>query len=144
VAPSAESQLLWAFAPDTARRASMLATMAGGFIFPDMSPTGGTIRGIPAIVTDGLAAGKVALLDGASMVGAMEPFDLLVSTEGTVEMQTAPTQNSAAGTGASLVSLWQNNLTGIFARAPFGVKRIRNNAVALLNGVAWGGTIAAS
>jgi HK97 family phage major capsid protein len=144
VAPSAQSKLLWAFAPDAARRASMLATMAGSFLFPNMSPSGGSIRGIPAIVTDGLAAGKVALLDGASMVGALEPFGLLVSTEATVEMQTEPTQNSAAGTGASLVSLWQSDLTGIFARAPFGVKRIRNNAVALLNGVAWGGAIAAS
>lgn len=141
VEPAASSQLVLAVAPDVARRAAFLATLTG-FLFEKMTIAGGEIRGISVMPSDGLAAGRAVLIDAARLALAADLVTVDATEQAAVEMNTSPTQNPLApGTGASLVSLWQNNLVGVRAGTCIGAGKADANAVALLTGVAWGGAL---
>ena len=60
LAPTGDaSRLAWLLAPDVARRGSVLGA-AGGGVFPSLGPAGGEIRGVVALVSNGLPAGTAA------------------------------------------------------------------------------------
>ena len=68
-----------------------------------------------------------------------------MSREASLEMLDASLQqDGTAGTGASLVSLWQSNLVGLRAERELNWMRRSASAVAYLTGVAWGGAVNAS
>lgn len=114
--------------------------------FPDISLDGGTIEGIPAIVSD-YAGDNVALINASDIYMADEgEVAVDVSREASLEFKDGSnlSQDGAAGTGASLVSLWQNDMVGVRALKTVNWKLRRASAVAYLTSVSWGGAVPAS
>jgi HK97 family phage major capsid protein/HK97 family phage prohead protease len=131
--------------PETlALAASLLTNAFGQPEFPTLTPTGGTLRGIPVYTTQ-YAANQSG---GGNLVIALKPneialaddgqVDVSVSTEASVEMSDAPTNRSDTPTAASLVSLWQTNSIGIKAERFVNWTKRRTGAVVYMDDANWG------
>ena len=128
------------------RMATLRAGPGGGLAFPDMTPTGGTIVGVPALVSTQTpaAAGSPTtdslwLIDASGIAANAETIEVSMSRQASVEMDSAPGQdavNPDAPT-APVVSLWQANSVGIMASVWFGAEVVRSGSVAVLEGVSW-------
>lgn len=140
VEPTEDSRLMFGMNPRVLRDAALLTSTAGGFLFPDLTITGGNIRGIPCVPSAALAAGEIALFDGSGLVGNAG-LAKLKSTDATIEMSDAPGQDGSAGTGSTMVSLWQSGLVGIISRVEFAATRLRDSAVVKMTGCDWGGSV---
>jgi HK97 family phage major capsid protein/HK97 family phage prohead protease len=99
---------------------SLMVSSLGVPLFPQMTPQGGVLVGIPVIATNqpasigspisdiivGVKAGEIYLADdGVVTVDA--------SDQASVEMVDSSSQTGVSGTGASLVSFWQTGLLGL-------------------------------
>lgn len=123
---------------------TMMVNSLGQDEFPNLTVTGGRLRGIPVITSNYLAR----FTGAGNIVIAVNPQEIFLSDDGQVtvdvsreaslEMSDAPSQNGAAGTGASLVSLWQNNMVGLRAERFVNWARRRTTAVAYMDDVNWG------
>lgn len=135
---------VWLMSASNALALSLLLNPLGQREFPNIGMNGGTFEGLPVIVSQHM--GSVVALVNASDIYEADSGEINVdmSREASLEMSSAPTQNGIAGTGASLVSLWQNNLVGIRAEKTVNWKRRRASAVAYLTGAVWGGAVPAS
>ena len=114
-----------------------------------MTPQGGSIAGIPVIVSDYLpavgspAVTAVMLIDAAGIAADSEIVTLDTTTHATLEMTTAPTStvgglgSPSAPVAAEMVSLWQTNSRGLRASRYYGFRKLREDAVAVLEGGAW-------
>jgi hypothetical protein len=60
------------------------------------------------------------------------------SRQSSVSILDDPTMDSTTPTAATLVSLWQNNLVGLMASAVFGAQKLNDNAIAIVENIAWG------
>jgi hypothetical protein len=60
-----------------------------------------------------------------------------MSRHASLQQDNVPTQNALTGTGSTMVSLWQTNCVAIEALAWFAALRIRSNAVAAIDAIAW-------
>jgi hypothetical protein len=123
--------------PSTANRLATKATPAGEQVFPDMAPLGGTLAGVPVLVSDQAPAedssgAKAVLLDATAIVGNAEIVTLDASQSAAVQLSNSP----AAG-AAGLTSAFQTNTTFLKARRWFGYRLIRSTGVALLEGLSW-------
>jgi hypothetical protein len=133
----ARSQLFLLMTSATAKVLSVMHTNAGDAAFPGMAYNGGTIGGIQAVVSDGVPAGTMLLVDAQQVAAASDAVVLSASTEGIVQMDTAPDSPISAGTG--MVSLWQLNMTGLRAERFFGVQKLTTTGVCVLTGVSYTG-----
>jgi HK97 family phage major capsid protein len=114
--------------------------------FPDLGINGGMMEGIPVVAsqyaapTTGEYGNLVILLNAPDIFLADDgQVTVDVSREASLEMLDGSlTQDGAAGTGASLVSLWQNNLLGLRAERYITWKKRRSEAVAYIDDVNWG------
>src|SRR5690606_2545849 len=105
----------------------------------------GELAGVPAMVSDAVPDGTVTLVDGAGIAGNVGRVSIDISNKVAIEMLSAELQqNPDEGVGTDLVSMWQNHLEAIMARAYFAVRRMRTNATARLAGVTGGPEEAAS
>jgi HK97 family phage major capsid protein len=123
---------------------SLMRNTLGNREFPDLTVRGGTLEGFPVIVSQHLASlGSPS----TGMIVAVSTKDIFLADDGqavidasdqaSLEMDDAPSQDGAAGTGASLVSLWQNNLLGLKAERFITWKKARATAVQYLSPVAY-------
>ncbi len=62
---SGASKLYWVASVDVAKKASTLADTAGGAAFAAMSPSGGELCNLPALVASGVPAGSLYLIDAS-------------------------------------------------------------------------------
>jgi HK97 family phage major capsid protein len=138
VQPTAESRLLFGASADVARAASTLLTASGGFLFPEMSPTGGRMLGIDVQVSDALDVGQLMLMDAGGIAGESELITVQASDDTTIEMESEPEGSAVEPTATEKVSMFQTNSTAIMSTAWFGAKRFRDDAVAIIDGIAWG------
>jgi HK97 family phage major capsid protein len=137
----------WIMSPTTAMALSLMLTSLGNRQFPTIDMTGGTLEGLPVIVSQ--SAGLVGASDGSHIVVLVHAPSILLADDGmvavdasreaSVEMSDAPTNQSANGTGASLVSMWQTNSTAIRAERWVNWVKGRSAAVSYLTAVHWGG-----
>jgi len=136
---------VWIMSTTNALALSMMVNTLGQREFPNITMKGGLFEGMPVIASR-YASNIVALVNASDIYEADEgEVAVDMSREASLEMKdSALTQDGAAGTGASLVSLWQNNLVGLRAEKTVNWKRRRASAVAYLTGVAWGGAVPAS
>ena len=127
----ASSRLVLVVSPATA--ASLAVKMTGGLLaFPDMTPQGGSIAGIPVFVSAGLPGDTALLVDASQLLVASAPITLDSSNATTVQMNDAP------GEGASnATSMFQTNSTAMKAEQHFGVQAMTGNAVVVIEGVDW-------
>jgi hypothetical protein len=102
--------------PAVARYLAFLRNALGQPAFPGMTPTGGTLEGVPVRVSQYLAnnggsGGAPFILVDESEVYLADDGSVTVdaSEQASIEMNDAPTSNSGTPTAASLVSMWQTN-----------------------------------
>lgn len=130
----------------TAMALSLMQNALGQPQFPGITMNGGTFMGLPVVtsqyVTDGSPGGAIIILVNASDIFLADDGQVTVdvSREASLEMSNAPTQDGGAGTGAQLVSLWQNNLMALRAERFVNWKRRRDEAVQYLSDVAYSAT----
>jgi hypothetical protein len=90
---------------------SVAAGIAGTQAVPSTSVTGGTLQGVPVIVSASAPAGTLTLIDAAAVLLADDgEIDISVSSEANVMLDSAPVPGTTA-----YMSLWQHNLVGILA-----------------------------
>ena len=103
-----------------------------------MSITGGTIFGIPVVVSNNVG-NRVILLHAPSILFADEGgVRVDVSREATVQMDSTPTDTVDATTVYQ--SLWQRNLIGLKAERMITWIRARTAAVRYISAAAYVGT----
>lgn len=133
----ADSRPLFVASPDVAQRAATLSG-SGGRAFPDMSPMGGSMAGVPVVVTDGLDAGTLGLLDCAAIAGDVAGIEIKRAEHATIQMSDAP--DSPATTSTTYLPLWQNNYTAIMPQIYLAAERLRDSAWAKITGLQWNGS----
>lgn len=120
----------------TARGLTLKLSATGDTAFPDMGLFGGEIvNGLPVLVSDQCPADFVLAVDAASVIGDSDTVVVDASRYSTVDMGGPPDSPPSAGT--NVLSLWQQNLSGLRAERLFGFSVARAGAVAALSGVAW-------
>lgn len=121
----------------TALALSLMQNPLGQTEFPNVGMSGGTLFGLPVIVSEYVPAGIVALVNASDIyLGDEGGIDISMSTEASLQMDDAPDNPTTATT--VLVSLWQRNLVGFRAERAINWARRRDSAVAYLTGVEWG------
>lgn len=127
----------------TALALSLMQNALGQPEFPGISMNGGTLLGIPVIVSeylanDGGSAGGIVVLANANDIYFADEggFQVDLSMEASVQMDDAPDNPSTASTVH--VSLWQRNLVGFRAERTVNWARRRSASVSWLDAVTWG------
>jgi hypothetical protein len=107
-----------------------------GAQFLDVGARGGTIGGVPVVVTSNIAGdtsgGSIGLIDAARVVVAAGDVSVDTATQAAVEMSSTPTSPVAAAT--VLVSLWTHNMIGLKVERFVNWQRAEDTAVALVTG----------
>ncbi len=124
---------------------SMMVNTLGNNDFPDISMMGGKVRGFPVIVSENLTAvGSpstqtiVAVKAGDVYLADDGVVTVDASSEASVEMlDSSLVQDGTAGTGTSLVSLWQAGLLGLKAQREITWKLRRATAVQYISPAAY-------
>ncbi len=100
------SRVSIAMGPTTAMYLSSLLTTSGQFAFPALGLTGGSIWGIPTLVSKA-AAGLIAVVDGSRILVADDGFMTVdVSSQAALQFSDAPSAGAA-----SSISLFQTSTT---------------------------------
>jgi HK97 family phage prohead protease len=125
-----------------AQALAMMTNPLGQQEFPTMRATGGTVYGMPVIVSDYVPSATVVLVNATDIFLA-DDGDVSVDTsmEASLEMSDAPAHDASTPTGASLVSLWQTNSVGVKAERIINWMRGRTQSVAYLTSADWGGPV---
>jgi hypothetical protein len=131
------SRLVALASTDVAMKAATLGAEGGG-TFPSMTPAGGQLRGLNCLVSSGMLAGQLAVLDAAQVAAAGSEVDVQVSSQSDVEMSSTPAHDAVTPTPATLVSMWQTNSVSMRAVATIAATRLRDDAVVLIEGIDWG------
>lgn len=137
---------VWIMTPGLALAISLMLNALGQPVFPDMTMMGGTFFGLPVVVSQSaLIAGSPSAGEGNMLILLNAPEILLAddgqitidaSREASIEMLDNPTNNSAAGTPTTMVSMFQTNAVAIKAvrfinwakRRSFAVQYIKDAA----------------
>jgi hypothetical protein len=133
---------VWIMSATNALALSLILNPLGQREFPNITMNGGTFEGLPVIVSE-YAGTTVALVNASDIYfGDEGGVQVDMSREASLEMLDGSlVQDATAGTGTSLVSLWQSNLVGLRAERELNWMRRRTSAVAYLTSVAWGGAV---
>lgn len=140
-ANNAPTSGVWIMPATTALALSLMQNPLGQAEFPGISMTGGTLFGLPVIVSEYVPSDSngavVALVNAGDIYLADDGgIDLSMSTEASLQMDNAPDDPATAST--VLVSLFQHNLVGFRAERTINWARRRASAAAYLTGVSWG------
>lgn len=152
-ANNAPTSGVWIMPATTALALSLMQNPLGQAEFPGISMNGGTLFGLPVIVSEyvpgdyeadptgapGVTGAIVALVNASDVYLADEGgIAVDMSQEASLQMDNAPTNNSGTPTATSLVSLWQTNSVGFRAERTIDWMKRRASAVAVLGNVNWG------
>lgn len=139
-ANNAPTNGVWIISSGTALRLSMMVNPLGQAEFGGMTMRGGTVAGLPAIVSDYVPAGLVVLANASDIYLADDGgVQVDMSREASLEMANNPTHNSTTPTGTSLVSLWQTNSVGFRAERFINWAKRRPSAAAVITTAVWAG-----
>lgn len=129
---------VWLMNDSNAFGLSISLNALGQPLFPGMTPMGGTLLGMPVVVSNSLST-RVVLLHAPSILYADEGgVRIDVSREASVQMDSAPTDTVDATT--VYLSLWQRNLIGLRAERMITWIRARTAAVTYLTAAAYVGS----
>lgn len=129
---------VWLMSDSSAFGLGLSLNALGQPLFPGVGREGGTIMGIPVVVSNNVGA-RVVLVHAPSILYADEGgVSIDVSREASIQMDSAPSNPSDATT--VLVSLWQRNLVGLRAERMITWIRARTAAVTYVTGVAYNGS----
>lgn len=128
----------WVMPETVAIALSLARNSLDGVAFPGITPTGGTLAGIPVytsgyVPTDS-AGPVVALIKGDEIfLGDEGGIQVSVSDQASLQFDNAPTQSSVAPTATSSVSLWQTNSVGFLVERFLNFQKRRAGAVVWAN-----------
>jgi HK97 family phage major capsid protein len=129
----------------TALALSLMVNTLGQPEFPGLTMAGGTLGGIPVIVSEYLdnsagSAGGLIVLVNARDVWLADDGGVTIdlSREASLQMDDAPTNASDTGTEAQMVSMWQTNSVAYRAEREIYWAKRRSTAAQYLDGVQWG------
>ena len=121
---------------------SMMRNELGQPSFEGISQNGGTFMGLPVITsqyvsTVGDSSGGLIIFLNTDEVYLADDggFTIDASNQASLQMDTAPTNNSATGTGTQVVSLWQTNSLGLKCERFINWRRRRDAGVQYISGV---------
>lgn len=121
--------------PDTATGLAMVRGANGSFLFPDAGPRGGSILGIPLLVSRfsprTSSGGQVALIDASGIALALEGIELSQSENTSLVMADTPTSP------ATMVSMFQTNTVALKAVIRANWENQRIGGVAVITGADW-------
>lgn len=151
-ANNAPTDGVWIMPATTALALSLMQNPLGQAEFPGLSMAGGRLFGLPVIVSQyvptnyQISAGPppvtgaiVALVNASDIYLADEGgIEVDMSTQASLQMDNAPTNDSGVPTPTDLVSLWQTNSVGFRAERTVNWMARRASGVAVLGGVNWG------
>jgi HK97 family phage major capsid protein len=152
-ANNAPTSGVWIMPSVTALALSLMVNPLGQSEFPGINMNGGTLFGLPVIVsqyvptaydpdgsgTDFVSGAMVALVNANDVYLADEGgVSVDMSQEASLQMDNAPTNNSATPTATTTVSMFQTNSVAFRAERTVNWARRRPSAVAVLTGVNWG------
>lgn len=136
-ANNAPTSGVWIMQATTALALSLMQNPLGQTEFPGIGMNGGSLFGLPAIVSQYVPTGVVALVNANDIYLADEgEVSVDMSREASLQMDNAPANPGDAST--VMVSLWQRNLVGFLAERTINWAKRRPEAAQLLTGVAWG------
>lgn len=129
---------VWLMSDSNAFGLGLSLNALGQPLFPGVGQQGGTIMGIPVVVSNNVG-NRVVLVHAPSILYADEGgVRIDVSREASVQLDSAPDSPTTATT--VLVSLWQNNLVGLKAERFITWMRARTAAVTYISAAAYNGT----
>ena len=129
---------VWLMNDSNAWGISISLNALGQPLFPGMSAQGGTIFGMPVVVSNNVS-NRVVLMHAPSILYADEGgVRIDTSREASIQMDSAPTDTVDATT--VYVSLWQRNLVGLRAERMITWIRARTAAVRYITAAAYAGT----
>jgi len=137
ITTSAASRLYVICDSITAKALAIKVDADGGAAFPQMTPMGGTVAGVPVVVSDGVVAGTLVVVDATGIAAGAGTVVLDASEHGALEMDSTPDSPPVAST--ELLSLWQHDLTALKAERAFGCERLRDTAVAVIDNIGYSG-----
>lgn len=129
--------LVWITTPYVAMKIGMLRDAGGSPAYPSINMAGGTLFGIPVITSNSVphstSAGALLILAATSEIFMADEggIEIDASDQASLELNDAPTASGT--TGASLVSLWQENLLGIRCERFINWQRRRAAAVTYID-----------
>lgn len=135
---------VWIMSSGTALALSLMTNAMGQPEFPGITLNGGIFAGLPVITSEYVAAvsaGSYVYLVNASDIYLADEGGLTVdmSTEASLEMlDSGLSQDATAGTGASLVSMFQTNSVAFLAERMINWSKRRASAVSGIDTVNWG------
>jgi HK97 family phage major capsid protein len=131
-----------------ARQLALMRNALGQKEFPDMNMTGvgAMLEGVPVVVSQyvtrfGTTGGEIVILMNAEDIWFADDGQVTIdaSREASLEMlDSSLVEEASGGTGASLVSMFQNNSIAIRAERYVNWQKRRSAAVAVLGNVFWG------
>jgi HK97 family phage prohead protease len=125
-----------------AQALAMMVNALGQPEFPSMGATGGTVYGMPVIVSDYVPSAIVVLVNATDIfLGDDGDVSIDTSMEASLEMSDAPTGDAGAPLGTSLVSMFQTNSVAVRAERIINWMRGRPTSVAYLTSADWGGPV---
>ena len=128
---------VWLMSDSNAFGLAVSLNALGQPLFPGMTAQGGTLFGMPVVVSNNVST-RVILVHAPSILVADEGgVRIDVSREATVQMDSAPTDTVDATT--VYVSLWQRNLVGLRAERMITWIRARTAAVRYITACAYTG-----
>lgn len=128
--------------PSIALALSLMRNLDGDREFGGISVSGGTIDGIPTIVSNHVPAG-VFVLAFASELWYSDDGMVTVdaSREASLQMMDNPTNDSDTPTATAMVSMFQTDSVALRAHRFVTWSKRRDSAVAYLESVGWGGAV---
>jgi HK97 family phage major capsid protein len=127
------ARLYYIAPPALAKRLAVLGDSAGGKAFPGVTPMGGTLDGIPLLVSDVATAQTLILLDAAQVAVAAGVVELDRSNVATLQLDSAP--DSPPLVSSNYQPLWQLDQSALRAERFLSVARLRTTAVASVSGI---------
>ncbi len=138
------SQLVLLMPNTLALTTSLMQNSLGQNSYTGMTAYGGQIAGIPVLASQYLASGasfgNMVVCVSAENIALADDGNVTVdaSREASIEMVDSSSQDATAGTGASLVSMWQTNSLALRAEREINWKKLRTTAVTFMDDVNWG------
>jgi HK97 family phage major capsid protein len=131
------SGAFWIMPETVAIHLSLQANEVGAPAFPGVTPTGGTLAGLPVFTSQYVPVdtnGSVVMLVKGDEIflGDEGGVQVSISDQASLQMDDAPSQNSTSPTASTMVSLWQTNSVG------FLVERFLNFQKRRASAVVWG------
>lgn len=129
---------VWLMSESNAFGLGLALNALGQPLFPGVGQNGGSIFGIPVVVTNAVS-NRIVLMHAPSILYADDGgVSIDVSREASIQMDSSPTDVVDATT--VYVSLWQRNLVGLKAERFITWLRARTAAVRVITAAAYNGT----